>query len=76
MLSVGVLATLAQPLFFAGELEETRRIALQAVERPDPPDRPEGYIASLRLLALVDAEAPRVRRRGLARRSVSPAIGS
>jgi LuxR family transcriptional regulator, maltose regulon positive regulatory protein len=55
-LSVGVLATLAQALFFAGELDESRSIALQAVERPDAPDRPEGYVASLGLLALVDAE--------------------
>ncbi len=44
VLSVGVLAILAQALFFAGELDETRRIALEAVERPDAPDRPEGYI--------------------------------
>jgi LuxR family transcriptional regulator, maltose regulon positive regulatory protein len=59
VLSVGVLAILAQALFFAGELDETRRIALEAVERPDAPDRPEGYIASLGLLALVDAERGR-----------------
>jgi LuxR family maltose regulon positive regulatory protein len=58
-LSVGVLAILAQALFFAGDLDETRRTALQAVERPDAPDRPEGYIASLGLLALVDAEQGR-----------------
>ena len=56
VLSVGVLAILSQALFFAGELDESRRIALQAVERPDAPDRPEGYVASLGLLALVDAE--------------------
>jgi hypothetical protein len=59
VLSVGVLAILAQALFFAGDLDETRRTALQAVERPDAPDRPEGYIASLGLLALVDAEQGR-----------------
>ncbi len=59
VLSVGVLAILAQALFFAGDLDETRRIALQAVERPDAPDRPEGYIAGLGLLALVDAEQGR-----------------
>ena len=58
--SVGALATLAQALFFAGDLDETRRVALQAVERPEAPDRPEGYIASLGLLALVDAEQGRV----------------
>ena len=59
VLSVGVLAVLSQALFFAGELDEARRIARQAVERPDAPDRPEGYLASLGLLALLDAEQGR-----------------
>ena len=59
VLSVGVLAILAQALFFAGELDEARRIALQAVERPDAPDRPDGYVGSLGLLALLDAEQGR-----------------
>ena len=59
VLSVGVLASLSQALFFAGDLDEARRIALQAVERPDAPDRPEGYVAGLGLLALVDAEQGR-----------------
>ena len=56
VLSVGVLASLSQALFFAGELEEARRIALQAVERPDGPEVPDGYVASLGLLALIEAE--------------------
>ena len=56
VLTVGVLAALSQALFFTGELDETRRIAVQAVERPDAPDVPDGYVASLGLLALVDAE--------------------
>ena len=55
-LIVGVLAILSQSLFFAGDLDESRRIAMQAIERPEAPDRPEGYIASLGLLSLVDAE--------------------
>ena len=59
VLTVGVLASLAQALFFAGELDETRRIAVQAVERPDAPDVPDGYVASLGLLALLDAEQGR-----------------
>ena len=59
VLSVGVLAGLAQALFFAGELDETRQVAAQAVERPDAPDRPDGYVAGLGLLALVDAEQGR-----------------
>ena len=58
-LIVGVLAILSQALFFAGDLDESRRIAMQAVERPEAPDRPEGYIASLGLLSLVDAEQGR-----------------
>ena len=59
VLSVGVLASLAHALFFAGELDETRRIAMQAIERPDAPDVPDGYVASLGLLALLDAEQNR-----------------
>jgi ATP/maltotriose-dependent transcriptional regulator MalT len=56
LLSVGVLATLWHVLFFAGELDEARAIAAEVVERPDGPDRPEGYVTSLGLLALLDAE--------------------
>ena len=59
VLSVGVLASLAQALFFAGELDEARRIALQAVERPDAPDVPDGFVGNLGVLALVDAEQGR-----------------
>ena len=59
VLSVGVLASLAQALFFSGELDESRRIAVQAIERPDAPDVPDGYVGSLGLLALLDAEQGR-----------------
>ena len=59
VLSVGVLAALSQALFFAGDLDEARRVALRAVERPDAPDVPDGYVGSLGLLALVDAEQGR-----------------
>jgi LuxR family transcriptional regulator, maltose regulon positive regulatory protein len=59
VLSVGVLASLSQALLFAGELDEARRIAVQAVERPDAPDVPDGYVGSLGLLALIDAEQGR-----------------
>lgn len=59
VLSVGVLAALSQALFFAGELDESRRIAMQAIERPDAPDVPEGYVGNLGLLALLDAEQGR-----------------
>ena len=59
VLSVSALACLAHALFFAGELDETRRVAVQAVERPDAPGVPDGYVGSLGLLALVDAEQGR-----------------
>jgi LuxR family transcriptional regulator, maltose regulon positive regulatory protein len=59
VLTVGALATLAHARFFAGDLDETRRVALEAAERHDAPDRPDGYIGSLGLLALVDAEQGR-----------------
>ena len=56
MLTVSALGCLTQALFFAGELDETRRVAVQTVERPDAPDVPDAYVGSLGLLALVDAE--------------------
>ena len=59
VLTVGVLAALAQALFFAGELDEARRVALQSAERPDAPDVPDGYVGSLGLLSLIDAEQGR-----------------
>ena len=59
VLTVGVLAALAQALFFAGDLDEARHVALQAAERPDAPDAPDGYVGSLGLLALIAAEQER-----------------
>ncbi len=59
VLVVSALACLAQALFFAGELDETRRVAVQAVERLDAPDVPDAYVGSLGLLALMDAEQGR-----------------
>ena len=59
VLTVGVLAALSQALFFAGDLDEARRVALQAAERPDAPNVPDGYVGCLGLLALVDAEQGR-----------------
>ena len=57
--STGTLAGLAQALFFAGDLAEVRRTALQVVEHPDALNNPEGYLGGLGLLALVDAEEGR-----------------
>ena len=59
VLSVSALACLGQALFFAGELDEVRRVAVQAVERPDAPDVPDSYVGSLGLLALIDGEQGR-----------------
>ncbi len=59
VLTVGALATLAHSLFFVGELEESRRIALQVVEHPDAPNATHGYAGMLGLLALLDAEQGR-----------------
>jgi LuxR family transcriptional regulator, maltose regulon positive regulatory protein len=71
-LSVGALATLSQALFFAGELDESRRIAVEAIERPDAPDSTNGFVGSLGMLALVDAEQGR---NDSAERSAREAIG-
>ena len=59
VLTVGVLASLSQALFFAGELDEAKRTATQAVEHPAALGVPDGYAASLGLLALIDAERGR-----------------
>ena len=59
VLAVGVLAALSQALYFAGDLDEARRLALDAAEHPDAPSVPEGYVGSLGLLALIDAERGR-----------------
>jgi len=59
VLSVGALASLSHALFFAGELDEARGTALQAVERHDAPNVPDGYVGALGLLALLDAEQTR-----------------
>jgi LuxR family maltose regulon positive regulatory protein len=56
VLTVGVLASLSQALFFAGDVDQSRQIALDAVERPDAPDVPDGYVGALGMLALIDAE--------------------
>ena len=69
---MGALATLSQALFFVGDLDESRRIALQAIEKPDAPDSTNGFVGSLGLLALVNAEQGR---NEAAERSAREAIG-
>ena len=56
---MSALGCLAHALFFAGELDEMRRVATQAVARPDAPNVPDGYVGTLGLLALVDGEQGR-----------------
>lgn len=57
-----MLASLSQALLFADDVEEARRVAVQAVERPDAPEVPDGCVAGLGLLALTDAEQGRFER--------------
>jgi LuxR family maltose regulon positive regulatory protein len=59
VLTVGILASLSQALFFAGDLDEAQRTAEEAVHRLDAPHVPDGYVAALGLLALIDAERGR-----------------
>jgi LuxR family transcriptional regulator, maltose regulon positive regulatory protein len=54
--TIAALASLSNALFFAGDLVQARKVALQAVERPEAPQRPGGYAAALGLLAAIDAE--------------------
>ena len=59
VLAVDVLAALSQALYFAGDLDQARRLALEAAEHPDGAGVPEGYVVTLGLLALIDAEQGR-----------------
>jgi len=58
--TVAALASLSNALFFAGDLTRARTVALEAVERPEAPERPGGYVAALGLLAAIDAEQQRM----------------
>jgi ATP/maltotriose-dependent transcriptional regulator MalT len=57
--TVAALASLSNALFFAGDLAQARTVALEAVKRPEAPERPGGYVAALGLLAAIDAEQQR-----------------
>ena len=59
VLMPGALGSLSQALFFAGDVDESRRIAVDVIERPDGPDVPDGYVGALGLVALIDAEQGR-----------------
>jgi LuxR family maltose regulon positive regulatory protein len=57
--TIAALASLANALFFAGNLVQARSVALEAVERPEAAERAGGYVAALGLLAATDAEEGR-----------------
>jgi ATP/maltotriose-dependent transcriptional regulator MalT len=57
--TVAALASLSNALFFAGDLAQARTVAIEAVQRPEAPARPGGYVAALGLLAAIDAEQQR-----------------
>jgi ATP/maltotriose-dependent transcriptional regulator MalT len=57
--AVGSLAILALLLFLSGAEDEARVIAHEAVDRPEAPARPHGYVHALATLALLDAQLSR-----------------
>jgi LuxR family maltose regulon positive regulatory protein len=58
--NVPAVASLAQALFFEGDLEQARAEAQRAVGMPEAPERPYARIGALALLALIDFECGRV----------------
>jgi LuxR family maltose regulon positive regulatory protein len=58
-LIVPALGALARALFFVGDLVGAREAALEAVTRPEAEQRPHGYVTSLGILSLVEAEEGR-----------------
>jgi LuxR family maltose regulon positive regulatory protein len=58
--SVPAVASFAQALFFAGNLEQARAEAQRAVDMPEAPEQPYARIGALALLALIDFEYGRV----------------
>ena len=55
-MAVPALANLGLLLFLYGDRAEARRVAQEAVDRPEAPARPHGYVYALATLALVEAE--------------------
>ena len=55
-LAVSALANLGFLLFLSGEHAEARLRAQEAVDRPEAPGRPHGYVYALATLAFVEAE--------------------
>src|SRR5262249_36581571 len=54
--AVPAIAGLAHYLFLAGELDEARSLAQEALARPEAKARPHGHVRALAVRALVDAE--------------------
>ena len=55
-IGVAALANLGLLLFLSGEHAEARLTAQEAVNRPEAPARPHGYVYALATLALIEAE--------------------
>ena len=75
VLAVGALASLSQALFFAGDLDQARRIALEAVEHAEdgrPAVRLCGWARGAPRSSTPNRGGSRARRRGRARRSATP----
>jgi LuxR family maltose regulon positive regulatory protein len=58
-LLVPALGALARALFFVGDLGGARDAAFEAATRPEAEERPHGYVGSLGILSLVEAEEGR-----------------
>jgi LuxR family transcriptional regulator, maltose regulon positive regulatory protein len=59
--AVAALVALAFSLYLAGDLEEAREVAHEAVDRPEATNTPHGLVLSLAVLALVEAEVGQIR---------------
>jgi LuxR family maltose regulon positive regulatory protein len=53
-IAVAALASLSFALYIAGEVDESRRVAEEAVRRPDAVERPHGLVVAHSTLALLD----------------------
>jgi LuxR family transcriptional regulator, maltose regulon positive regulatory protein len=55
-IAVAALASLSYALYIAGELDESRSVAEEAVRRPDAGERPHGVVLAHSTLALLDLD--------------------
>lgn len=70
-IAVPALVALSYSLYLAGEVDEARDLAWEAVEHPDAPRRPYSFVVAHSVLALIEADEGRARNAGaLARRAL------